>query len=218
MLLSTAFVPVREINSNVPRDNFSEAELQQAAELILQAEGIINPLVLRPTSLESYEVIDGHFEFYAAAKAREIDPRKGEMIGAFIVTRENQEAIQAQIQALRKREFIEPIQPSASAGEVSLLAEIERLIDKKISFTINNISQSVDELSRKIDTILSQPPSPTTQPVVTNVPRKTSYKKMTVPQLKEEAKKRNIAIASKAKKDEIIKALEEAESKKIAEN
>ena len=218
MLLSTAFVPVREINSHVPRDNFSEDELQQAAELILQAEGIINPLVLRQTSLESYEVIDGHFEFYAAAKAREIDPRKGEMIGAFIVTRENQEAIQAQIQALRKREFIEPTQPSASAAEVNLLGEIERMIDKKIGFTINNISQSVDELSRKIDTILSQTSSPTMQPVVTNVPRKTSYKKMTVPQLKEEAKNRNITISSKAKKDDIIKALEEAESKKIAEN
>ena len=80
MKLSTSLVGVKKINSKVPRSEFSEDELNLTAELILKAEGIINPPVIRRTSLESYEVVNGHFEYYAAVKAREINPRKGEMI------------------------------------------------------------------------------------------------------------------------------------------
>ncbi|MEC4819917.1 MAG: ParB N-terminal domain-containing protein, partial [Scytonema sp. PMC 1069.18] len=101
MLLSISFVPVKQITSNIPRSNFSDEEINRVAELIVKGEGIINPLILRSTSLESYEVVDGHFEYYAAARAREIDLRKGEMIGAFIIEAENQEVLEAQIQILR---------------------------------------------------------------------------------------------------------------------
>ncbi|MEH2371446.1 ParB N-terminal domain-containing protein [Nostoc sp.] len=101
MLLSVSFVPVKQITSSVPRSNFPENELNHVAELILKGEGIINPLILRSTSLESYEVVDGHFEYYAAARAREINLRKGEMIGAFIIESNNQESIEQQIKLLR---------------------------------------------------------------------------------------------------------------------
>ncbi|MFN6482398.1 MULTISPECIES: hypothetical protein [unclassified Nostoc] len=101
MLLSVSFVPVKQITSSLPRSNFPENELNRVAELILKGEGIINPLILRITSLESYEVVDGHFEYYAAARAREIDLRKGEMIGAFIIESNNQESIEQQIKLLR---------------------------------------------------------------------------------------------------------------------
>jgi ParB family chromosome partitioning protein len=60
--------------------------------------------VLRRTSLDSYEVVDGHFEYYAAARAREINLRKGEMIGAFIIEEEKEEAIEEQVKLLRKPE------------------------------------------------------------------------------------------------------------------
>ena len=101
MLLSVSFVPVKQITSSVPRSKFSDDDLNRIAELILKGEGIINPLILRSTSLESYEVVDGHFEYYAAARAKEIDLRKGEMIGAFIIESNNQEALEQQVQLLR---------------------------------------------------------------------------------------------------------------------
>jgi hypothetical protein len=101
MLLSVSFVPVKQITSNVPRSNFSDDELNRIADLILKIEGVINPLILRSTSLESYEVIEGHLEYYAATRAREIDLRKGEMIGAFIIESNNQEAFEGQIKLLR---------------------------------------------------------------------------------------------------------------------
>lgn len=104
MKLSTslALVAVKKITSVVPRSNFSDDELEQAASLILEAEGVINPIVLRRTSRDSYEVVDGDFEYYAAARAREINPRKSEMIGAFILEKDNEEVIKAQIKLLRK--------------------------------------------------------------------------------------------------------------------
>lgn len=103
MKLSTSLVAVRKITSTVPRSSFADDELEQSARLILEAEGVINPIVLRRTSLESYEVVDGDFEYYASARAREIDPRKGEMIGAFIVEPENEEIIKEQVKLLRRQ-------------------------------------------------------------------------------------------------------------------
>lgn len=110
MKLSSSLVAVRKITSTVPRSNFADDELEQAAQLILEVEGVINPIVLRRTSLESYEVVDGHLEYYAAARAREIDLRKGEMIGAFIIEPENEELIKKQVKLLRKQK------PPAGAG------------------------------------------------------------------------------------------------------
>ncbi len=104
MKLSTSLVAVKKIESSTSRADFSEEQLEEVAKLILKAEGVINPIILSRTSLESYEVIDGHFEYYAAVKARELDPRKGEMIGAFILEEEKEEAIKEQIKAIRKPE------------------------------------------------------------------------------------------------------------------
>ncbi len=102
MKLSTSLVAVKKIGSSTSRTDFSEEQLEEVAKLILKAEGVINPIILSRTSLESYEVIDGHFEYYAAVKARELDPRKGEMIGAFILEEEKEEAIREQIKAIRE--------------------------------------------------------------------------------------------------------------------
>ena len=102
MKLSTSLVAVRKITSTVTRSVFADDELEQAAHLILEVEGVINPIVLRRTSLESYEVLDGHFEYYAAARAREIDLRRGEMIGALIIEPENEKFLIDQIKLFRK--------------------------------------------------------------------------------------------------------------------
>ena len=98
--LSTLLVAVRKINSPVSRSEFAEETIESLAQLILGVEGLINPLVLRRTSIESFEVISGHLEYYAAVRAREIDLRKGEMINAFVLDEEN-ETIIKQVNLLR---------------------------------------------------------------------------------------------------------------------
>lgn len=119
MKLSTSLVAVRKIISIVPRSIFADDELEQTARLILEVEGVINPIILRRTSLESYEVVDGHFEYYAAARAREIDLRRGEMIGAFIIDSENEDFIIEQVKLLRKQK------PANSGNADSISNSIE---------------------------------------------------------------------------------------------
>jgi ParB family chromosome partitioning protein len=58
--------------------------------------------VVRRTSLKSYELVDGVFEYYAAARAREINPFQGEMITAFIIEPENDEFLTKQVDLFRK--------------------------------------------------------------------------------------------------------------------
>ena len=100
--LSPSLVAVKKITSTVPRDNFADRDLEKVAQLILELGGLINPIILRRNGMDAYEIVDGDFEYYAAAKAREINPMKGETIGAFILEPENEGLLLEQVQALRK--------------------------------------------------------------------------------------------------------------------
>ena len=100
--LSPSLVAVKKITSTVPRVNFRDRDLEKVAQLILELGGLINPIILRRNGMDAYEIVDGDFEYYAAAKAREINPLKGETIGAFILEPENEELLLEQVQALRK--------------------------------------------------------------------------------------------------------------------
>ncbi len=227
MKLSTSLVAVKKINSTVDRSKFSDDELERTAKLILEAEGIINPLILRRTSLESYEVVDGHFEYYAGAKAREKDPRKGEMIGAFIIEPENEEVLKEQVEVLRKQASIENDtklrQENSSQDKLKTLndkvervAEAVKIIDKidskqtstqdKLESVIDKVEQVIEAVKR-IENILKKPieitPGQFSQP-------ETPLDKMTVTHLRSKAKERNIKGYSKMKKNDLIAALKES--------
>ena len=102
MLLSPEFILVKEITSNVDSSNFNKSDIEELAELILEAEGLIKPITVRPTGIDSYEVIDGHLEYYAAVRAKEMKPRDGERIGAFVIEGKKAEAIEKQVKLLNK--------------------------------------------------------------------------------------------------------------------
>ncbi|MDY7007888.1 MAG: hypothetical protein SWX82_29110 [Cyanobacteriota bacterium] len=147
MLLSPEFVLVKEITSNVPRSEFSESDLEQAAQLILKAEGTIKPLVLRTIGWESYEVIDGHFEYYAAVRAKEINPRDGERIGAFIIEGDKAEVLEEQVEMFRKKSNISPVseeQIIQQEGTINL-SDIAKLLDKKLQPITAKLNQQTIE-------------------------------------------------------------------------
>ncbi|MHC5610862.1 MAG: ParB N-terminal domain-containing protein [Nostoc sp.] len=135
MKLATSLVAVKKIISNKLRSIFADDELEQAGRLILDSEGVINPIVVRRTSLQSYEVVDGDFEYYAAVRAREIDPRKGEMIGVFIIESENEEALTKQVELFR--------QQKADSSE-------------KTSFKSNDMEQFLVNLESRFEKITKQ--------------------------------------------------------------
>jgi ParB family chromosome partitioning protein len=188
MKLSNSFIAVKKITSSIPRSNFSEDELNRAAELILKVEGIINPLVLRRTSPQSYDVFDGHFEYYAAARAKEIDSQKGEYIGSFIIEPENEQVLQEQVEILRRRE--------SSDNE----------IEQKLEHLNTQVSQLAESV-RRIENILGEK-----QKAKRSKPQKThtqtsKYDSMTVSQLKPIAKELKIEGYSKMKKGQLIAAI-----------
>ena len=114
--LSPSLVAVKKITSTVPRANFADRDLEKVAQLILELGGLINPIILRRNGMDAYEIVDGDFEYYAAAKAREIDPKKGETIGAFILEPENEQLLLEQVQALRRCAITEDLVESPETG------------------------------------------------------------------------------------------------------
>ncbi|MEG4837850.1 ParB N-terminal domain-containing protein [Microcoleus sp. B9-D4] len=105
--LFPSLVAVKRITSAVPRSNFAEPDLEKLARLILESGGLINPIIVRRNGMDAYEIVDGDFEYYAAARAKEIEPLKGETIGAFILEEENEELLLEQLEILRKTAIIE---------------------------------------------------------------------------------------------------------------
>ncbi|MGL4502639.1 MAG: hypothetical protein ACRCU2_26490, partial [Planktothrix sp.] len=100
-MISFSLVDVKSINSTVSRSTLSETVLDSLSDLILECEGLLKPVVLKRTGPESYTVVDGHLEYYAAVRAKEKNPRKGEMVNAFVISPKNEEIIIKQTELLK---------------------------------------------------------------------------------------------------------------------
>ncbi len=160
MRLSPTTIAVKRITSKVPRSNFSEDELTQVAKHILEVEGIINPPVVIETGVRSYEVADGDFEYYAAVRARELDLRRGEMIGVFIISPENETSLREQVKLLRKQQPVAsaPSEPYKADGGIrftnieSRLTNIESIFNSKI----NELEKKNQVLEEDVRTLKEQ--------------------------------------------------------------
>lgn len=142
MKLSASLIPVKGVTSKVPRSTFPEDAIEQSANAILEAEGLINPIVVRQVSLKEFEVVSGDFEYYAAVRAREIDLARGEMIDAIVLTvttqPETEAALMRQIELLRQSNSSvgsSPVPaPSQEATPVEArLTNLERFLEKQFS-------------------------------------------------------------------------------------
>lgn len=149
--LSISIVAVKKITSQVSRSNFADSDLEKAARLSLEAEGLINPIVIRRTSLESYEVVDGDFEYHAAARAREIDPRKGEMVAAFILEPENEEVLLEQVKTLRKGRTIKSTVEVTENQPVTSLEYRLTNIESRFEKQNNELKSELVQLIKKIE-------------------------------------------------------------------
>jgi hypothetical protein len=95
-------VDVKNISSNVPAANFANDDLNSLADNIIASGGLIKPLILKMTGLEVYTVVEGHFEYYAAVRAREKNPRKCEMVNAFVIAAEQEDSVFKQVAAFKE--------------------------------------------------------------------------------------------------------------------
>lgn len=156
MKLPTKLVAVKKISSNILCSQFSSEDIDKAAQLILEVEGVINPIILRRTSLESYEVVSGHFEYYAAVKAREISLLKGEMIQAIILEPENEEVLLQQVSLLREEPKVFSEGDDFLQSQVSQLKEENQSLKDKLKATDPVIdSNFIQEIKEQIDQSLA---------------------------------------------------------------
>lgn len=113
-----AQLDVKEIVSDVPRSNFTEEQIEQLADLILEGGGVIRPLVVKQVDIDRYQLLDGAFEYYGAVRAREKEPRQGELVNAFVVSPKTEAVIHRQIELLQPQDQTETTpQPTAGHAE-----------------------------------------------------------------------------------------------------
>jgi hypothetical protein len=143
-----------------PRERFDPEVVERLADSILESGGLLKPLVLKATGPESYRVVGGHLEYWAAVRAREKDPRKGEMINAFVVSPNAGLAIERQLAALKS---VDESDSGEGSGEEPAdefapslkkeLAAVDRMMGKfaSIPAQMQQIFQEpFDRLERKI--------------------------------------------------------------------
>ena len=127
-----ARLDIKEIKASIPRANFTEAKIEQAADLILASGGVVRPLVVKQTDIDSYELIDGALEYFAAVRAREKDPRRGELVNAFIVSPKQDATIREQLAVLN----------TDSGSSVTPLPDLSTTSDQLPAFVTNFVVSS----------------------------------------------------------------------------
>lgn len=137
-------VDVKSITAKSPRSDFKVNEIESLAQSILETEGLISPLLLKQTGIESYEVLTGEREFYAAVRAKELNPRAAEMVNAFVIPEKFEEAAIDQFALLHQ-----PLSPKAippSSEQVTQSTETPSNSDQRLL----NLESRLDEALREI--------------------------------------------------------------------
>jgi hypothetical protein len=148
-MIKCFFIDVKSISCDVPRSNFTESDLEQLANFILEADGLIRPLILKEIGLEKYLVIDGYREYYGALRAKEKDLKKAEMVNAFVISPKIERGAVAQLKLLS--ENAQPITNLEIPSETKETG-IEQLLPALASI----ISQQLQPLTQQISSLTSQ--------------------------------------------------------------
>jgi DNA uptake protein ComE-like DNA-binding protein len=94
-------VDVKDIQVSTTDHNFSQTVIENLADAMLASGGLIKPVILKQVGLQSYQLIDGHLEYYAALQAKAKDPRKGEMVNAFVISPDQEDLVRQQVTVLQ---------------------------------------------------------------------------------------------------------------------
>jgi hypothetical protein len=84
-------VDVSQIIGAVDRAKFANEDIERMAMHILAVGGLVRPLVLEKVGIcqETYRdilrVVDGHLSYWAAVRAKELEPKGFEMVNAFVL-------------------------------------------------------------------------------------------------------------------------------------
>ena len=124
-------VDITDINPSLPRETFSETELENLANLIIEMGGIIRPTILKKADNkkvdERYDIISGDLEYYASVIANQKVPDI-EMINAFVVDKEAENIALQQMQLLSPDKIIDnPLELRMSNLEKRLETQLQAI-------------------------------------------------------------------------------------------
>jgi len=124
---------------------FQDNHIQNLANLFLKAGDTVSPILLRKISPIAFEILEGHFEYYAAMKAQEID-EQFTAIRAYVVPNNLGSTILEQYRFLRSLSVPVAAPVTENLAQNLDLAEMEQAIANRLEQT----------LSTRIDRILEE--------------------------------------------------------------
>ncbi|NCS48643.1 MAG: chromosome partitioning protein ParB [Microcystis aeruginosa BK11-02] len=150
-------VDITDINPSVARETFSETELENLANLIIEMGGLIRPAILKKADNkkvdERYNIISGDLEYYASVIANKEVPDI-EMINAFVVDKEAENIALQQMQLLSRDKIIDnPLELRMSNLEKRLETELQAIRE-----------EYQKEIKRLEEKIIPPPPPPPPPP------------------------------------------------------
>jgi hypothetical protein len=154
-------VDITDINPSVPRENFSETELENLANLIIEIGGIVRPAILKKADNkkvdERYDIISGDLEYYASVIANQKVPDI-EMINAFVVDEEAENIALQQIQLLSTASaIIAPPEKTENPLELRI-SNLEKRLETQLQAIREEYQKEIKRLEEK--PIVPPPPPP----------------------------------------------------------
>ena len=154
-------VDITDINPSLPRETFSETELENLANLIIEMGGLIRPAILKKADNkkvdERYNIISGDLEYYASVIANQKVPDI-EMINAFVVDKEAENIALQQMQLLSPSPGLITT-PEKTDNPLELrVSNLEKRLETQLQAIREEYQKEIKRLEEKI--IISPPPPP----------------------------------------------------------
>lgn len=141
----------------ISNSQFSAHQVENLANLFLKAGDTVSPILVRKISPIAFEVLEGHFEYYAAIKAQEID-EQFTAIRAYVVPPDLESTILEQYQFLRSTSTNHPTPPQVTNTNSLDLANIEEAISNRLEQKLTAaIEKTIEEhISASLQVIVGQ--------------------------------------------------------------
>ena len=160
-------VDITDINPSVPRETFSETELENLANLIIEMGGIIRPAILKKADNkkvdERYDIISGDLEYYASVIANQKVPDI-EMINAFVVDKEAESIALQQMKLLSSSPGL-ITRPEKIDNPLELrMSNLEKRLETQLQAIREEYQKEIKRLEEKI--IILPPPPPASKSIL----------------------------------------------------
>ena len=132
---------------------FSASHIENLASLFLKAGDTVSPILLRKISPIAFEILEGHFEYYAAMKAQEIDDQFT-AIRAYVVPLDLESTIVEQYQFLRSLSAPVAAPATQNLDLVKMEQAIANRLEKTLSSTIDRILE--ERLNSSLQVLTNQ--------------------------------------------------------------